>query len=83
MMFQPQVSDEFRTSDLGIGAFLLAREFPLLRVEHGRERAVFVFPASAADTAKSFYSPSDSMVSARLFHYSLRELRGLARGDRR
>ncbi len=76
-------ADEFETSDLGIAAFLVAREFPLLRVETGEARVRFVFPASAEEATRLFYQPGRDLVSARRFHLSLRELRGLTRPERR
>lgn len=82
-MSQPKPeSDEFGTSDLGQAAFLLVRELPLLRVDHGGERVVFVFPGSAEQTAHLFYRPGQNLVDARKFHLSLRELRGLTRQER-
>jgi hypothetical protein len=71
--------DEFRTSDLGIAAFLVAQETPLLRVENGGERTFFVFPGSAEEAASRFYQPGKNLVDARRFHFSLRELRGLTK----
>jgi hypothetical protein len=40
--------DEFRTCDLAQAAFLVAKALPLLRVDHGPDRATFVFPTGAA-----------------------------------
>lgn len=74
-------TDEYTTSDLGQAAFLLAREMPLLRVDHQGQRATFVFPASAGGVAWLFFRPGQNLVDARRFHLSLRELRGLARGE--
>jgi hypothetical protein len=74
-------ADEYETSDLGIAAFCLARDLPLLRVEQA-ERVRFVFPGSAKDTAALFYQPGRNLVDARKFHMGLRELRGLTRPER-
>ncbi len=74
---------EFQTSDLGVAAFLVAHETPLLRVETDAQRCVFVFPGEAADVALRFYQPGRNLVDGRRFHLALRELRGLARGGRR
>jgi hypothetical protein len=74
---------EFQTSDLGVAAFLVAKALPLLRVDHGSERAVFVFPADAALVARTFHLRGSNLVDARGFHAALRELRGLARGGGR
>ena len=83
-MVQPRATqpDEFRTSDLGIAAFLVAQDTPLLRIENGGERVFFVFPGSAGQSATRFYRPGDNLVDARRFHFSLRELRGLTKGGR-
>ena len=75
--------DEFRTSDLGVSAFLSALDVPLLRVENGGPRVFFVFPGTAEQVAAGFYRPGENLVDARRFHFCLRELRGLTRGDRR
>lgn len=84
-MNQPETipADEYVISDLGQAAFLLAREQPLLRVDHDGERATFVFPGSAKAVGRLFYQPGQNLVDARRFHLSLRELRGLARGGGR
>lgn len=75
--------EDFRTSDLGQAAFLLAKDTPLLRVEHEGPRAFFIFPETAKSIAELFYFPGKNLVDARRFHLSLRELRGLSRGERR
>lgn len=75
-------ADEYETSDLGVAAYLAARDFPLLRVEPG-DRAKFIFPGPAKKVAEVFYLPGSNMVDARKFHVLLRQLRGLARGERR
>jgi hypothetical protein len=78
----PTTREEFQTSDLGLAAFLVARALPLLRVEHGPERARFVFPQSAAALAQTFNLRGSNLVDAKSFHAALRELRGLAREGR-
>lgn len=84
MMTTPSLPpDEYETGDLGTAAFLTAKEFPLLRVERGERNASFVFPGSARSVAGDFYRPGGNLVDARKFHVLLRQLRGLARGDRR
>jgi hypothetical protein len=77
------LTDEFLTSDLGLASFLVAKGLPLLRVDHGPIRAVFVFPAGAAALARTFHLRGSNMVDAVGFHSALRELRGLARGGGR
>jgi len=71
------IADEFRTRDLGISAFLVARETPLLRTEQEGRITIFVFPGSAETLARLFYHPGQNTVDARKFHVALRELRGL------
>lgn len=75
--------DDFLTSDLGEAAFLVAKALPLLRVEHGPDRAYFVFPSGAAALARTFHLRGSNLVDAKSFHAALRELRGLARAERR
>ena len=74
---------EFRTDDLGVAAFLVAHEVPLLRIDVEEQRSCFAFPAHAKDIALRFYQPGRNLVDGRRFHLALRELRGLARGGRR
>lgn len=76
-------TDEYRTSDLGLASFLVAKELPLLRAEEERGRVFFVFPGSAGRTAMLFYQAGANLVDARRFHLTLRELRGLTRGASR
>jgi hypothetical protein len=78
-MIQPKFADEYKTTDLGIAAFLLAKQLPLLRVDDSEKRVLFVFPGGAAELANRFYWPGANLVDARRFHLSLRELRGLTR----
>ncbi len=75
--------DEYTTSDLGVAAFLVARDTPLLRVDTSATRALFVFPCSAARLAPLFYQAGQNTVDGRRFHVALRDLRGLARGEHR
>lgn len=77
--------DLFRSSDLGVSAFLVAQGFPLLHVEWDGRRAVFAFPESVRDRALLYRQPGQNLVEAHRFHQAIRELRGLARdaGERR
>ena len=36
---------EFRTGDLGIAAFLVSKDLPLLLIDANEQRSVFIFPA--------------------------------------
>jgi hypothetical protein len=84
-MLQPDTtSDEYRTADLGVAAYVLvAHGAPLLRVEWDGPRAFFVFPAVTEAAARLFYQPGRNAVDARAFHMALRELRGLTRREER
>ena len=78
----PTNGDEFLTPDLGLAAFLVAKALPLLRVDHGPDRAQFVFPRTAVAVARTFHLRGSNLVDAKSFHAALRELRGLAREGR-
>lgn len=83
MDIPPIPPDDFKTSDLGLAAFLLTLQFPLLQITFEGSRASFVFPGTAHGEAKLFWQPGRNAVDARAFHSNLRELRRLARGGRR
>jgi len=72
---------EFATNDLATASFLVTREVPLLRVDWEGSRASFIFPDSARETARLLFVPGQDLVPARRFHQTMRELRGLARGE--
>ena len=70
--------DEYRTTDLGLAAFLVARGHPLMRLE-GRcgDRRVFCFPTAAEGSAPLFHR--DASVPARTFANAIRDLKALVR----
>ena len=73
--------DEFTTSDLGTAAFVVTKDFPLLRVDRTDARVRFVFPGGAKPVADLYALPGRAVVDARRFHFALRELRGLTRPE--
>ena len=73
--------DEFTTSDLGTAAFVVAKDFPLLRVDRSDTRVRFVFPGGTKTVADLYALPGRAVVDARRFHVALRELRGLTRPE--
>ena len=73
--------DEFTTSDLGTAAFVVAKDFPLLRVDRSDTRVRFVFPGGAKVVADLYALPGRAVVDARRFHFALRELRSLTRPE--
>jgi hypothetical protein len=72
-------SDEYQTADLAVSAFLVTKGYPLLGVHYNGAKAFFRFPASAEATARLFFQPGRNLVDARLFHYNVRELRGMTK----
>jgi len=69
---------EYRTADLGLAAFLVARGHPLARLDGRRgDRRVFCFDTRAEAAAPLFYR--DDKVGARTFANALRDLKALVR----
>jgi hypothetical protein len=71
------IDDEpYETTDLSLAAFLLARGYPLTRVEglRGGQRT-FVFPASGRDLASTYFMGAS--VPARAFANALRDLKAV------
>ena len=58
---------EFQTTNTDLAAYLYARAYPLLGMEHIGERAVFTFPAEAALSAEAFYAGA-TIVAKNLLH---------------
>ena len=73
--------DEYSTSDLGAAALVVAKDFPLLRVDRSDVRVQFVFPGAAKAVAELYTLPGRSLVDARRFHFALRELRRLTKPE--
>ncbi len=73
------IDSEFQTSDLGLAAFLLARDFVLLGIsDTGNRRRVFRFPAAAHAVAQGYYQ--NVQVPARTFFNAVRDLKAQVRG---
>ena len=71
--------DEYQTADLAVSAFLVTNGLPLLGFQHDGAKVFFRFPRGAEDTARLFFQPGRNLVDARLFHFNLRELRGMTK----
>lgn len=68
--------DEVKVSDLHLSAYLLAKGFPVRRVDGSIGRREFVFETIPPEVISSFYG-GDDQVSARALLDALRNLRGL------
>jgi hypothetical protein len=62
-------SPPFKTSDLGIAAFLITIGFPLQSSERRGKFVEFIFPSTAADVAESFYAGATAPASTFLDSY--------------
>lgn len=68
---------ETRISDAHLAAYLLARDFQIVRVEDGgRGRRDFIFGGVPPEVVASFFG-GDDKVSARVLLDALRNVRGL------
>jgi hypothetical protein len=66
--------EEFTTTDLGLGSYLLAKRFPLLRITRsGTRRHAFHFPLAAQESADDYLR--GGMIEARTFAAALRDLK--------
>ncbi len=76
--------NETKISDLQLAAFLLARDFDLVRTEGSSPRTEFVFSGVSEKEIFSFYR-DEPLVNARRLFDCYRNLRGLLhqRGDGR
>ncbi len=65
----------YRTFDLNISAYLVAKGYTLLAVEElpGSHRGLFVFPPEALETANEYFK--GGQVTAQRFASALRELK--------
>ncbi len=76
-------SEPYRTRDLHVAAFLLSRDFPLIRLEGSPGQRVFVLQGPTEEDVIAFYK-GPILLDARKLLNALRDLRGLlAQGDRR
>ncbi len=75
---------ETKISDLQLAAFLLARDFDLVRTEGSSPRTQFIFSNVSDEEVFSFYR-GEPLVNARRLFDCYRNLRGLLhqRGDGR
>ncbi len=78
-MVQPQDQPtEYSTSDLALAAYLAYWDFYPTRMQNGDgRRMLFVYPIAAEKIAARFWQPGGDMVSAKKFHYLLKEMRRL------
>lgn len=66
--------NEFKTSDIGLSAYLCSKSIPLVRVEPNGRRAWFVFGEGAEDTASAYWDDT-AIVNPRIFQTMLRDLK--------
>jgi hypothetical protein len=69
---------ETKVSDLQLAAYLMTREYPLLRVEGPSGRKLFVFGEVPEEAVFVYYQGQDR-VSARKLFGAYRDLKGLTR----
>ncbi len=70
------MKEEYTTSDINLGAFLVIRGFPLLTVEGAwgsPRRGVLHFPPEARQVAREYFN--GGMVPARAYTTTLRDLK--------
>jgi hypothetical protein len=69
---------ETKVSDLQLGAYLMALDYPLLRCEGASGRKVFVFREVPEEVIFKYYQGQDC-ISARKLFGAYRDLKGLTR----
>ncbi len=67
---------ETRVSDLQLGAYLLAKEYLIIRIEGASPRTEFIFADVPEEVVLSFYQ-ENSTVNPRKILDALRNLKGL------
>lgn len=74
-------TDEFRTSDLGCAAFLLAKGVPVLGLVPtvDGKRKLFRFEAKERGVAAGYYQ--NGLVEARTFFNAIRDVRSMLRNQ--
>jgi hypothetical protein len=72
-------ADNFRTADYGQVGYLLAKGFPLSRVERGGEHVFFYFRSSAELLVALGDYASNALVPCRDFFHGLRRAKALIR----
>jgi hypothetical protein len=75
-MTKEGIMTETKISDLQLAAYLMALEYPLLRVEGAIGRKVFVFQEVPEAVVFAYYQGRDQ-VSARKLFGAYRDLKGL------
>jgi len=68
--------EEYTTSDLNVGAYLICKGFPLLSVEGAKgsaRRGVMYFQPQAREVAQEYFN--GGMIPARKYTATLRELK--------
>jgi len=70
---------EYRTSDIQIAAFLLGRDFPLIRVEGNSPRTDFIFTNIPQEIIQEYYGGdcSECGINPRKLFGAFRDLKGL------
>jgi hypothetical protein len=72
-----QQEDETSVTDLNVASFLLARDFPIIRVEGSTGQKTFVFQGVPQDELMAFYA-GRALVDARKLFSAFRDVKGLA-----
>jgi hypothetical protein len=67
---------ETKVSDLQLAAYLMALDYPLLRVEGPHHRKVFIYVDVPEATTLAYYQGADRTSARKLFG-AYRDLRGL------
>jgi hypothetical protein len=69
---------ETKVSDLQLAAYLMALDYPLMRVEGTSGRKLFVFRGVPEEMVFTYYQGQDG-ISARKLFAAYRDLKGLTR----
>jgi hypothetical protein len=77
---QAEVTDTYRTIDLDLAAFLLAKNIPLAGFNHEGQRLSFVFKSHSECTRlQQQYESGDDTLSAHTILVAAKRLRNLVR----
>jgi hypothetical protein len=69
--------DEMSVTDLNAAAFLLASDYPIVRVEGASGQRTFVFKGVPQDVVMAFYA-GRALIDARKLFSAFRDVKGLA-----
>lgn len=69
--------DEMSVTDLNVAAFLLASDYPIVRVEGASGQRIFVFKNVPQDAVMRYYGGA-APVDARKLFSAFRDVKGLA-----